>query len=170
MFERYQFWSHTMSSGITVDRFVTELRQRSKDCEFGRSEDDMLRDKLVFSINDTRLKERLLRETGLTRQRAIDMCRSTELAKTQIQAMPVTCEASIDDVQITIDRSQISGKFYKMKKQTTADCQKCGRQHELRQCPAYGALCHKCGKRNHLSKVQYVAQLVGREITSRLRL
>lgn len=87
VFQRYQFWSHTMLSGITVDRFVTELRQRSKDCEFGRSEDDMLRDKLVFSINDTRLKERLLRETGLTLQRAVDMCRSTELGKTQIQAM-----------------------------------------------------------------------------------
>lgn len=66
---------------------------------------------------------------------------------------PVRCEASIDDVQITIDRSQISGKFYKMKKQTTVDCQKCGRQHEPRQCPAYVALCHKCGKSNHFSKV-----------------
>lgn len=59
VFERHQFWSHTMSLGISVDRFITELRQKSKDCEFGRHEDDMIRDKLVFSINDTRLKERL---------------------------------------------------------------------------------------------------------------
>lgn len=54
------------------------------------SEDDMLRDKLVFSINDPRLKERLLRENGRTLQRAIDICRSTELAKAQIQAMQMT--------------------------------------------------------------------------------
>ena len=57
LFERHQFWSHTMSTGISADRFITELRQKSKDCEFGGNEDDMIRDKLVFSINDTRLKE-----------------------------------------------------------------------------------------------------------------
>lgn len=55
VFERHQFWSHPMSPGITVDRYITELRQKSKDCEFGRNVDDMIRDKLVFSINDTRL-------------------------------------------------------------------------------------------------------------------
>lgn len=26
VFERHQFWSHTMSAGISVDRFITELR------------------------------------------------------------------------------------------------------------------------------------------------
>ncbi|XP_060789528.1 uncharacterized protein LOC132894151 isoform X2 [Neoarius graeffei] len=104
VFERHQFWSHAMSSGITVDRFITELRQKSKDCEFGRSEDDMMRDKLVFSINDPRLKERLLRENGLALQRAIDICRSTELAKTQIQVTqmtPFTYHALIDAVEKT---------------------------------------------------------------------
>lgn len=87
VFEHHQFWSHTMSSGIQVDRFITELRQKSKDCEYGRNEDDMIRDKLVFSINDTRLKERLLRDNALTLHRATETCRSAELAKTQIQAM-----------------------------------------------------------------------------------
>lgn len=90
VFERHQLWSHAMSSGITVDRFVTERRQKNKDSEFGRSEDDMLKDKLVFSINDPRLKERLLLENGLTLQRAVDMFRSTELAKIQIQAKQMT--------------------------------------------------------------------------------
>ena len=104
VFERHQFWSHSMSSGITVDRFITELRQKSKDCEFGRSEDDMMRDKLVFSINDPRVKERLLREIGLTLQRAIDICRLTELGKAQIQVMqvaPITYDAPIDAVEKT---------------------------------------------------------------------
>lgn len=156
VFERHLFWSHAMSSGTAVDRFITELRQKSKDCEFGPSEDDMLRDKLVFSINDPRLKERLLRENGLTLQRAIDICRSTELAKTQIQAMqmtPITCDAQIDAVEKTRGHKRISSRFNNAKKQTTISCLKCGRQHEPRQCPAYGVVCHKCGKNNHFSKV-----------------
>lgn len=150
VFERHLFWSHAMSSGTAVDRFITELRQKSKDCEFGRSEDDMLRDKLVFSINDPRLKERLLRENGLTLQRAIDICRSTELAKTQIQAMqmaPITCDAQVEAVEKSRGYKQTSCKFNNTKKQTTIRCLKCGRQHVPRQCPAYGVVCHKCGKK-----------------------
>lgn len=46
-----------------------------------------------------------------------------------------------------------SSRFNKDKKQTTMNCQNCGRQHEPCQCPAYGAVCHKCGKNNHFSKV-----------------
>ena len=96
VFERHQFWSHTMSSGISVDRFITELRLKSKDCEFGRNENDMIRDKLVFSMNDTRLKERLLHDNALTLRRAIETCRSAELAKTQIPASPVVHDTSVD--------------------------------------------------------------------------
>lgn len=69
------------------DRFVTKLRQKSKDCEFGPIDNDMLRDKLVFNITNTSLKERLLRENDLSLHRACEICRATELAKTQIQAM-----------------------------------------------------------------------------------
>lgn len=62
----------------------------------------MIRDKLVFSINDTRLKERMLRDNELTLRRAIEVCRSAELAKTQIQAMqmsPVAQDTSVDVLQ-----------------------------------------------------------------------
>lgn len=53
VFERYPFWAQPMH--------VTELRQKSKVCEFGVYENDMTRDKIVFSMYDQRLKERLLR-------------------------------------------------------------------------------------------------------------
>jgi len=102
--------------------------RKSKDCEFGRLEDDMMRDKLVFSINDPRLKERLLCENGLALQRAIEICRSTKLAKTKIQVMqmtPVTYDASIDSVEKTKGHKQTSSRFNKCKKQTTVNCQKC---------------------------------------------
>ena len=87
-----------MSTGIAVDRFITELRQKSKDCEFGRNEVDMIRDKVMLSINDTRLKERLLRDNELTLCKAVDICRSAELAKTQIQVMqnPVAHDTLVD--------------------------------------------------------------------------
>ncbi|KAK0139061.1 hypothetical protein N1851_024415 [Merluccius polli] len=159
VFERHQFWSHTMSTGISVDRFITELRQKSKNCEFGRNEEDMIRDKLVFSINDTRLKERLLRDNELTLRKAIDTCRSAELAKTQIQAMqtsPVVHDTSVDALRKATGQTRTASwnkSKTSSKKQGTTVCHKCGNKHEPRQCPAYGAVCHKCGKNNHFSKV-----------------
>lgn len=50
-----------MADTVTIEKYVTELRQKSKDCEFGASENNMIRDKIVVSLNDQRLKERLLR-------------------------------------------------------------------------------------------------------------
>ncbi len=32
-------------------------------------------------------------------------------------------------------------------------CKKCGKSHLPRQCPAFGATCHACGKRNHFASV-----------------
>lgn len=87
VFERHQFWAYPMPDSITIDKYVTELNQKSKDCEFGSTESDMIRDKIVFSISDQRLKERLLRETNLTLEKTVDICRAAEAAKTQIQAM-----------------------------------------------------------------------------------
>lgn len=81
VFERHKSWAHP----ITID--VTELKQKSKDCEFGASENDMIRDKIVLSMIDQHLKERLLREPNPTLEKAIDACRATWTARAQIQAM-----------------------------------------------------------------------------------
>lgn len=160
VFERHQFWSHPMADGITVDRFITELKQKSKVCEFGPGENDMLRDKLVFSITNPSLKERLLRENDLSLHRAIEICRATELAKTQIKAMQNA--AAVQDSQVNaIDRVTQQRKpgasSKSCKKPATRNCRRCGKSHEPRQCPAFGAVCHKCGKGNHFAKICHAA-------------
>ncbi|CAI5681987.1 unnamed protein product [Oreochromis niloticus] len=156
VFERHKFWSYSMSAGVTVDRYVTELRQKSKSCEFGVNEDDMIRDKLVFSINDTRLKERLLRDNDLTLRKTIEICRSAEVAKSQIQAMQSTTVAqdtSVDALRKTPGYIKSGHSKNKPSNNKQTVCYRCGNKHALRQCPAYGATCHRCGKNNHFSKV-----------------
>ena len=136
-----------MSAEISVDRFITELRQKSKDCEYGRNEDDMIRDKLVFSINDIRPKERLLRDIELTLRTAMDTCRSAELAKSQMKAMQtlqVVQDTAVDALRKATGKTR-TGSWNKSKTSskghvTTTICHKCGNKHEPRQCPAYGAV------------------------------
>ena len=40
-------------------------------------------------------------------------------------------------------------------------CGKCGTSHPLRECPAYGKKCHKCGNKNHFSTQCRSKQLGG---------
>ena len=47
----------------------------------------MIRDKIVFGVHDTSIKERLLREADLTLAKALNVCRAAETSKYQMDAM-----------------------------------------------------------------------------------
>ena len=84
VFERYKFWEYKQQDGETIDQFITELKTRAKSCEFGEQHDSMIRDRIVFGVSDTRLKERLLRESSdLTLEKGASLCRAAEASKTQ---------------------------------------------------------------------------------------
>lgn len=74
--------------------------------------------------------------------KAIDVCRSAELAKTQMQAMQtphVVQDAAVDAVK-RAERRTHTGSLNKNNssamRKTTSVCHKCGNKHEPRQCPA----------------------------------
>ena len=80
---------------------------KAKLCEFGDQEDLMIRDKIVFSVNDERVKERLLRESDLSLSKALDVCRAAETTRAQLKAM--TSEGKSEaKVNIVKQRSQFS--------------------------------------------------------------
>ncbi len=64
-FERHRFLTCEQKTGETVDQYVTELRNRSKMCEFGGLTDSLIKDRLVCGIPNNSLRERLLREENL---------------------------------------------------------------------------------------------------------
>ena len=63
------------------------MRIKAKLCEFGDQEDLMIRDKIVFSVNDERVKERLLRASDVSLSKALDVCRAAETTRVQLMAM-----------------------------------------------------------------------------------
>jgi hypothetical protein len=78
VFERYQFWRLTQAAGENIGAFVTKLRLRAQSCEFKEQEDSLIRDRIVLSCTDARIQERLLREPGLTLDKALEVCRAAE--------------------------------------------------------------------------------------------
>ena len=57
----------------------------------------MIRDKIVFSVNDRRVKERRLRESDLSLSKEVDVCRAAETTRAQLKAM--TSDAKVDIVR-----------------------------------------------------------------------
>ena len=71
----------------SFDQFLNRLRELAATCNFGTLEEEMIRDRIVIGIGDNRTRERLLREPDLKLERAIDTCRTNELATKQRQKM-----------------------------------------------------------------------------------
>ena len=65
------------------DDYVTELRQRASDCEFGAIADSLIKDILICGISDLRLHEGLLREPDLTLENAIQAGQAAEETRRQ---------------------------------------------------------------------------------------
>ena len=66
IYERYVFHTRVQGEGETIDSFTTDLRLKSQSCEFGSQQDRLIRDRVVVGIRDSKIKERLLRDSELT--------------------------------------------------------------------------------------------------------
>ena len=105
----------------------------------------------MLGINDPKLRERLLRETDLTLEKAVKLCRITEQSKEQskIFISPTTQTGNIDAVK----KGEPPVDTVKSKNEDSRGimkCKFCATSHDRENCPAYGATCHKCNGRNHL--------------------
>jgi len=89
------------SGDRAIDVFVTDLRQRAKHYDFGALNDSLTREQIVVGLSEPKLRERLLRETDLSFEKAIKLCRIREQSKEQSNVFdPPTAQASsIDTVK-----------------------------------------------------------------------
>ena len=84
-FDRYRFNRRAQEPGESYDQYRTALRKIAETCEFGSiTPDELLRDRLVFGIRDSRVRERLLRENNLTLARTDEICHAAESMQSQI--------------------------------------------------------------------------------------
>ena len=173
VYERYVFNSCVQSVEESVDVYVNRLRKLASSCEFGALTDELIRDRLVIGVKDRDLKGRLLRQKGLSLQKAIEMCKSNEITKQQLKSLENEEKKPHEEVNMCKQSGRRSSRTTKkppaqdLKKKTPdfktkpekgnskRKCKYCGKQmHNKRQdCPAFGSTCHKCKKSNHFASV-----------------
>lgn len=76
IYERYVFFSRNQDSGESIDHFVTVLKNLADTCEFEALKESLIRDRIVFGIQDSSVRERLLRDAKLTLETASQVGRT----------------------------------------------------------------------------------------------
>ena len=155
-FERYRFNSRQQEYGESFDRYVTALRQIADKCAFDvTTPDDILRDRIIFGIADTKVRERLLHEPELSLAKTLDFCRASEISQAQIKEVG---ELNAPNIHLIKDNEKSAKEKSSDKlppvNQLHYPCRFCGRKHESKReaCPAWGKKCIKCGRENHFAK------------------
>lgn len=152
---RYKFHSSSQN-GDTIDVYLMKLRRLSEGCQFGNQKDSLIRDKLLFGLDDEKERERLMRETDekLSLEYVIRSLRVAEksgrlkLQKT-LDDKPEEVGA-INNFARKSDRDRSTSKAGRSKPR----CDNCGKNHYKGQrCPAYGTQCKKCNRFNHWAQV-----------------
>ena len=87
IYERFKFNTCVQEQEETIDQYITKLKQMVATCKFEQLENELTRDRLVLGAKDSSAKARMLREPNLTLQKAIDMCRNSEVANAQWKTM-----------------------------------------------------------------------------------
>lgn len=130
----------------TYDEYFDRLRGLIKNAQYGQLESDLLLDKIICSIKDHNLRERLWLDEGITLDKAIDMCRSKEVTEKQLRGLESeTFEVNKIDKRIRQHNSDTNKKT----------CKFCGgNYHEtIEQCKARKEVCRNCRKIGHYARV-----------------
>ena len=159
-------------SGESYDHYRTALRPLAKRWEFELiTPNQILRDQLVFEIRDSKVRERLLRETNLSLEKTDEIYRSHE---TMVQQMKVVGDAGLSVADAgnvnAVSKNPKRGKRRRDRGSRNDNtrgnsCEFCGREHDLTKrenCPAFGRSCNKCGKKNHFANLCFGHRRTGR--------
>jgi ribosomal protein L44E len=156
IYERARFNRRCQQDGETAEQFIRELHQLAEDCDYGDRTKEMIRDRLVVGIKDSRLSERLQLDPDLTLDKAEKIIRQSEAVHEQ--QVELTAGGKLVEPVVT-GKGQHTVKTKRGAAKNAAatslhlKCTRCGKErHPVDKCPARGVTCHKCHKRGHYER------------------
>ena len=71
----------------TTDYYVTDLKNKAIQCEFGDLRESLIRDTIVCGSYNESYRARLLCESDLPLAKIVDICRTTEVSEKTIEVV-----------------------------------------------------------------------------------
>ena len=174
--KRQAFLDRTQQDGESIMDFITDIKHKAKDCDYGAAEESVLIDKIINGVRDRHVKMRLLdlEDDELTLFNVIRVCRSSELTQKHLDDMS-TAQSKQDQVPVNYadgrpSRSRGRPRFRTMNhmnrsrprargpsqwsmRGTGRPCSMCERYHDGPDaCPAKDKYCGQCGSKGHFSR------------------
>ena len=149
LYDTHLFLQRRQLSGESFECFINSLRTEAKKCDLGELEGRFICMQVVFGHQDQLVRDKLLLDPRITLERAIDICQDAEASKTRKRTIDSSCV--VNTVASAPKPMHRSNSLHNSRQ--PIDCQYCGQQHARRQCPAYGKVCKKCGKRKYFANV-----------------
>jgi len=141
--ERFRFNKRDRKDGESVADYIAELRNLSRDCEYGDKLDEMIRDRLVCGIGDVSVQKKLLQAKDLDFPKA--------------QKLALSAEASVKESKSLTHGSNSEMQLHKV--DTTSGnqrtvCFRCGdMRHSSDSCLFKDRKCFSCDKIGHIARV-----------------
>ena len=140
--------------GLPIEEFETKLRTQARLCNFDALTDDLTCHALVQGLDDIQLRDKLLLEAckaPLTLTLAVKMARESAVASTHMKELGGTPS---EPVHKLYERRDPPPRKVKETESNGTECDFCGTRHKrgASNCPAYGATCRYCQKKNHFER------------------
>ena len=159
IYERARFNCRRQEEGEAVDAFIMDLHRLAEHCGFGELRDELIRDRIVVGLRDSRLSEKLQLQADLTLESAVTAARQTEQVKKQQASLKGELVGDGKQKQVdAVEKEKSQGKRHRKRGQHSkppSTCTRCGRSplHNKSECPAKDEQCHQCGKRGHFKRM-----------------
>ena len=146
--EQFHFHKREQHEGEGVADYCAALKKCSERCEFGTFLEEALRDRFVCGLRSKQAQKKLLAESKLTWQKALEIATAMESAEKQAnqfrtQGTPVNVNA-------------MPARFTKDKKKTQKEqkpCFRCSGSHAPQVCRFKDERCRYCQFKGHIEKV-----------------
>ena len=108
---RHIFFTRNQETHEIIDNYVTDLKTKAIQCEFGDLREFLIRDKIVCGIYNEACRARLLREADLPIAKCVDICRATEVSE---QLKSLHKESMVAVAAHAVSRKRLFGKLEKL--------------------------------------------------------
>ena len=143
------FFTRVQKVDENIDEYVTDLKIKARNCNFGDLQDEMIRDKIICGITSEQLRGRLLRQGDISLDKVLEICRSHEASEKQLKDL--NSVKKISDVAVNVVSSKSEDKRFNS---GLAECKYCGYKHIFGKsnCSAANKNCDICGAQGHFKK------------------
>ena len=145
-FARFQMSELKQQNHERLADYYAKLREISRKCEYGDHENDAIRDHLIRTMLNHRIRSKAIRENW-NLDRILNETALEEETEQQAKAISSKIDAERSKERI----KKIA--HHRKPGPPNQPCLRCGRDRKHETCPAMGATCDYCGKPNHYASV-----------------